>query len=530
MTTDNDPGPAVSERLYQQGFGRNIDTPHTDPPPDDDDVPPMDSPPLDEPVPLTDPVPMPTFPVDAFPTEIAGMVEAVAEATQTDSAMPGTSALSVLSACTGGHAEVEIRSGWRETLCLYTANIADSGERKSGVQQAMTKPLLDAEEGLVDTAMPAHLEAKARKQIADKAAEQATRAAASSNPDQAHEATADAIGAAAFAASIDVPPIPRLLADDITPEKVASVMAEQKGRLAIISAEGGIFDVIAGRYNGNVPNLDVWLKGHSGDPIRIDRMGRAPEYIRRPALTLGLMIQPEVLKVIAAHRVFRGRGLLARFLYARPASRVGHRATAAKPVPDDIANAYNTLVQNLASGMAEWLSDPAVLVLTDEAQKAMEDIEEAIEPTLADDGELAVLKDWGSKYAGAIARIAGILHLAEHGSDTGPMTPIAAETIKKAHRIGEYFKAAAINAFIEMGTDLSTADAVYLLGRVEKIADGGDELSERDIHQATRSRFRKKGALMEALAILVDHGYLILQQTDRATGGRPPSPRYKLRL
>jgi hypothetical protein len=36
------------------------------------------------------------------------------------------------------------------------------------------------------------------------------------------------------------------------------------GRLAIISAEGGVFDIIAGRYTNNVPNMDLWLKGHSG--------------------------------------------------------------------------------------------------------------------------------------------------------------------------------------------------------------------------------------------------------------------------
>jgi Protein of unknown function (DUF3987) len=94
------------------------------------------------------------------------------------------------------------------------------------------------------------------------------------------------------------------------------------------SAEGGVFDIIGGRYNGNVPNLDVWLKGHSGDPIRIDRKGRPPEYIPRPALTLGLMMQPDVLKSIAAQKTFRGRGLLARFMYAMPVSKVGRRATA----------------------------------------------------------------------------------------------------------------------------------------------------------------------------------------------------------
>jgi hypothetical protein len=64
------------------------------------------------------------------------------------------------------------------------------------------------------------------------------------------------------------------------------------------STEGGVFDVIAGRYNGNIPNMDVWLKGHSGDMIRVDRKGRPPEYIRKPAMTLGLMIQSDVLKAL----------------------------------------------------------------------------------------------------------------------------------------------------------------------------------------------------------------------------------------
>ena len=103
-----------------------------------------------DPIPLTQPVTIPPFPVDSLPEPIAEMVHAVSEATQTDPAMPATSALSVLSACTGGHAEIEIRGGWREPLCLYTATIAAPGERKSAVQLAMVRPLLDAERDLAD--------------------------------------------------------------------------------------------------------------------------------------------------------------------------------------------------------------------------------------------------------------------------------------------------------------------------------------------------------------------------------------------
>ena len=39
-------------------------------------------------------------------------------------------------------------------------------------------------------------------------------------------------------ATIDVPAIPRLLADDATPEAVASLLAEHDGRIAIVSRRG----------------------------------------------------------------------------------------------------------------------------------------------------------------------------------------------------------------------------------------------------------------------------------------------------
>jgi replicative DNA helicase len=479
-----------------------------------------------DPIPLTDKAEIPPFPVDSLPKPIASMVYAVAEATQTDPAMAGTAALSALSACTGGHADIEIRQGWREPLHIYTATIAAPGERKSSVQLSMVRPIHDVEEQLAEKGEGERLEAETRKQAAVKAAERARNAAASAEKDK-DAAMADAIGAAIFAESIQVPAIPRIVADDVTPEAATSLLAEQGGRLAIISAEGGIFDIIAGRYSGAIPNMDVWLKGHAGDHMRVDRKGRLPEYIRKPALTLGLMIQPSVLTSIAGHREFRGRGFLARILYARPASKVGSRKVAATPVSEEIKDAYETVVKDLASGMAGWLSDPAILMLSPDAQKAMIEIETAVEPTLAGDGELASLADWGAKYVGAIARIAGIIHLAEHGSDKGPKTPVTAVTILAAARIGAYFKANAINAFIEMGTDMGTADAVYLLDRIQHL--GLHEVSERDLHVATKSRFKKKDDLLPALDRLVDHGYLIPLPVPEPTGaGRPASPRYRV--
>lgn len=478
-----------------------------------------------EPVPLTQTVELPPFPVEAFPEPIAAMVNALAEATQTDPAMPAVSALTALAACSGGHGEIEIRPGWREPLVLYTATIAHPGERKSAVQQTMLRPLLDAEAQLRSVGVEARLEAETRKQVALKTADEARRIAARASAGQAEMDAA--IAAAQFADAIDVPAVPRLVADDVTPEAAASLLAEHGGRMAIISAEGGHFDMIAGRYSPSKnANMDIWLKGHSGDPLRVDRKGRPPEHIPRPALTLGLMIQPAVLRAIAANPQFRGRGLLARFLYAYPVSKVGHRIIGARPVPEDVETAYRETVEKLATGMAGWVGDPAILTLTEDAHQAFLAIETTIEPTLAGDGELAALADWGSKYAGAVARIAGILHLAQHGSE-GSRISIDEQTILAASRIGNYFRAAAINAFIEMGTDPITADAVYLLERIRCL--GQDEVSERDLHAATRSRFKTKANLTPALNRLVDHGYLTPQPAPKQEGpGRPASPRYRV--
>lgn len=214
-----------------------------------------------DPIPLTAQVPIPPFPVGALPGPVADMVTAVSGFTQTDPSMPAASALS---ACTGGHAEIEIRGGWREPCNLYIASIAAPGERKSAVQQLMIRPLIEVERELSDKGRDARSEAENGKQVATKTAEQQRNSAAKANGSEYAQALRDAIRAAQIAESILVPAIPRLIADDVTPEAAASLLAEQGGRLAIISAEGGVFDIIAGRYTNNVPNMDLWLKGHSG--------------------------------------------------------------------------------------------------------------------------------------------------------------------------------------------------------------------------------------------------------------------------
>lgn len=474
-----------------------------------------------DPIPLTGHKEPVAFPVDALPAPFAAMVAAVAEATQTDPAMAGTSALTVLSAVACGRAEIEARSGWREPLVLMTATVARPGERKSAVQAMMSAPVLDAEQDLAAAAEPLRIEAETTKQIAHKAAEAARMAAGKTERGDRDDKIAEAVSAASFAEGLMVPAIPRLVADDITPEAAASVLAEQGGRLAIISAEGGIFDVIAGRYSGNVPNLDVFLKGHAGDPLRVDRRGRPPEYVRRPALSIGLMIQPAVLAAIGRQQSFRGRGLLARFLFSIPTSKVGRRLAGADPVPVETAQAYEAAVESLVRALAGWASDPAILMLSEPAAAAVVEVERTIEPQLGEDGALGALADWGSKLVGAILRITALLHLGDLGADKAIRTPIPVDTLNRGIEFGAYFRAQAVSAFAEMQVDEDTAAAVYLLQRIVK--NGEATISVRDMQRAAK-RFKTRAELDVPLQRLIDTGWLIPIELKHDGPGRPPSP------
>jgi replicative DNA helicase len=467
---------------------------------------------------------LPPFPAELLPDWLAEQVFAVAEFTQTPIDLAGSLALACLSTAAGGRAEVEVRGSWREPTNLYTVVVLPPGSRKSAVFAAMVGPILSAEKALVDRTAPAIVEAELSAKVAGKAAEKAALAAANADPAGRDTLLAEATVAAMNAEAITVPAKPRLVADDITSETAASLLAEQGGRLAVLSPEGGIFATIAGRYSGT-PNLEVFLKGHAGDLMRVDRRSREAEHVDKPALTMGLAVQPEILRDIAGMPGFRGLGLLARILFAVPENTVGRRKIGADPVPVKVAADYHSGLHALVLSLAEW-TDPAVLVLAAEANERVLDIEREVEPRLAPGGAWAHVVDWGSKYTGAVVRIAGLLHLAEHPSD-GWGRSVDADTVERAALIGEYYAAHALAAFDDMGADAATRNARQVLAWIERTATSA--FTKRDAFRAVQSSQIKTVADLDpALAVLEAHGYLrpLDPPTPKRSGGRPPSPSY----
>jgi replicative DNA helicase len=484
------------------------------------------------PTPLGVAADVPAFPVEVLPGWLGDYVAAVATATQTPTDLAGMLALAVLATVAAGAVEVQPRPGWREPLCLFVAVGMDAGTRKSSVFSALTQPIAEFERQQAAATLPAITETATLRRIADQAAAAAEAAASKAPIDQQEERQAEAIARAADVANLVVPPVPRWLVDDATPEALAGLLATY-GRIALLSPEGDVFDQMAGRYNQAAgPNLGVYLKGHAGDLLKVDRRGRPPEYVERPCLTIGLAVQPEVLQGLASRPGFRGRGLLARFLYSLPASLVGRRQAGAPPVPEPVADRYTLELQTLAASLTAPASDddgPIVLALDQEAAELLLGFERDLEPRLAaGSGDLAHLAGWAAKLAGATCRLAGLLHLAGHLRD-GWARPIGADTLTSAIWLADYLIEHARAVFDLMGADPRLDDARWLLDWITRT--NRTQFTRRDAHKAApRGRFPKATDLEPALSLLQEHGYLrrVDPQPSRDPHGRgrPASPRF----
>ncbi|MDG4667819.1 YfjI family protein [Mycobacterium sp. 236(2023)] len=429
---------------------------------------------------------LPPFPVPDLPGPYAAMVDAVSAALQVDTAMVGPMALGALSAACGGTVEAEVDHDWREVSVLHLVTVAEPSERKSPALKKIIEPLHAAEKGMAEAVAPRRTEALTRKRIADARAAHAEREAAKGKPRRSDDEAPSgdpyagvdpveyAAKLAAAADEIDVPELPRLLADDVTPEALNARLAANRGRLAVISAEGGMFGTLAGRYSRGMANLDAWLKGYAGDPIIVDRLGRVGEVIDCPALTVCLTVQNAVLAEVMADKRFRGFGLHARLAISQPRSMVGHRDPVQKvSVPEHVSAAYAAALTDLARRLHEREGDPAAVKFSPEARTEIADIERRVERRLTGDGDLSGdLEAWGGKHVGRVIRIALLLHMAAHGAAGADML-VSSETVGAAWRIGEFFAAhtrAAFGVADTGGVKLSDLTASFdYLRRCERV-------------------------------------------------------------
>jgi hypothetical protein len=473
---------------------------------------------------------LPAFPVEALPHVLSEWVQAESIATQTPPDMAALLCLTVVAATIQREVVVEVRPGWIEPCSLYTVTALSSGNRKTAVLEDAKHPLREHEVKLMNDARDVVATAESELRRQRKALEAAEKKAA--NGSVADAALLREMAIELARAEEEAPHHPVLIVDDATPEAVAVVLAEQRGRVASMSAEGGVFDILAGLYarKGTTANLNVYLQAHAGETLIQHRVTRAPIRVERAALTCGYVVQPDVIAGIAGNSTFRGRGLLARFIYAVPASWVGRRNSNPPPVPETISNAYRCMVLNLAADVDRWSErgdgQPWRLHLAPEAARLLDAWMVEIETMLRDGEPLEMLRDWGGKLAGQTLRLAAAMHCIQEGL----AGQISVETLTAAVLISGWAIPHADHALRQMAAADGhvVSDAEYLWRRIQ--VNGLSVLTRRDARRLGPRRWPRAEDVDPALAELVKRGYIRLAPTTEPAGpGRPRSPVYEVR-
>jgi len=475
-------------------------------------------------IPLDD-VLLPEFPIEAFPDPLRTMVDAVANATETPVELAAMMGLATVATCCQNIFEVLATAGYSEPLSLWTVAALESGNRKTAVHLAMTEPLRVKERELCARSKLAIEKAESERATIE-ARVKALRARLANSGDSADIVPGQREIDELVARMPEIPIPPRLWAQDITPEKLGALMADNGERLALLSDAGGLFDILAGRYSNGIPNLDTFLQAHAGAPVRVDRGSRPPVVMYRPALTIGLSPQPGVLRGLTEESCFRERGLLARFLYTLPISRLGYRTGKAAPVPDGVVAPYHTIVSALLAfepGRDEYgASDPFVIRLSDDARREWCEFAERVEVSMRPQGQYEHIKDWAGKLPGAALRVAGLFHCVQHAPKQPWAVEISLKTMTDAVTVLAVLSQHALAVFDLMGED-SALDSARKLWRWIK-QGRRRTFTARDCFQHLRGTFHRMAELEPAFSVLCERGYLIPQEDQRPGPGRPSRP------
>lgn len=467
------------------------------------------------------------FPASCLPPILEDYSNQIEESLQVVNQMIGPALLGVVSICIRGEYDISPKTDWTESINLYMLVINNPSEKKSPVLKEILRPVYMYVDKENKNKSPRIIAEKLRKNILSKQIENALRTIST----KASKASKGTKGASELVTEDKILDIQTeladleengekpltVLADDFTTEALVKLLHENDEKIAVASAEGGIFGMMAGRYSTQ-PNIDIFLKGFSGEPYVSHRVSGRTETLKKPLIALLLMVQPIIATEAFNNREFRERGLLARFLYSKAGTRIGKRAYRTKAIDPKVRQAWDDLITDLLK-MSEW-DHPKTIYLSDEADQLGEEFFNEIEANLYDTYE--DMSDWIGKFFGQTMRIAGVLHVIENRMNAANVK-VSAETMKNAIEIGRYFLDHAIYVFLYSGLydPQEVKDAKYILKRME--STGAEQFSKRDLYQLCR---RKTGfetadseAFVKGLEELRKRGYIKKERI--ATGGRP---------
>lgn len=439
------------------------------------------------------------YPEEALPTTIHEAVKEVVDFIQCPLPLAASSALAHIALVSQALVDVERTSGLDGPSSLFFLTIAESGERKTSVDNKFSAAIRAWE--------------KKNKSLYDKelnkfsaqievweAKEQSILNAIKVNSKKGIDPMADEQALASHRNDKPCSPaLKSMIYTDATAEALAWELHSKFRYGGVFSSEGGaIFGGAGMQKESAMKYLSLLNIVWDGNPFKVTRKTTESFTLEDARLSINIAIQKNTLKefMCGNGKLARDTGFLARFLLSNPASTQGTRMFKAPQKDWPALASFNTKVGELLD-LIDADRPRLMLKLSESAYRQWVEFHNEIETQLADNMDFTLIKDVASKAADNCARLAAVFHVFENG----PYGEIDDDNIKRAAKIVEwhlYQTKKFLYGSITM-TEESDSDILkkWLIKECRK--KGASSIKYSNILQSGPSRLRNKDALMSAI-------------------------------
>lgn len=446
---------------------------------------------VEEAPPPPDPLRREGIPPEPFPTPALGPIlapalEALQRTVQAPAPLIAQSLLGVASLVAQPHANVII-DGRVMPLSLFLITIGASGERKTGIDALVLKPVMVRQRELVDSYKVLLADHKNAVRVWEQAESAAIKEKVTDlgKVRQARQEKAKALES--LGESPEPPLLPNLLAGDPTSEGLFKLFANGQPSLGLFSDEGALF--VGGHAlarDARLRTIGALSKLWDGRPLDRVRGGDGASILYDRRLSLHLMMQPLVAAELLNDPIYQDQGFLARVLMAWPETTAGTRLYVANDPYTEAAmgrywQALTTLLyrpHSLREGTRNELT-PRHLPLSADAKAQWVLYFDAIERELGAGGRLEAIRGFASKAAEHTARLAAVLALIANPD----ITEIDLKSVQRGILLMEYYVTEALRIHDAGVADPELQLAQKLLDWLHNLKDK-DGKSERYIHLA----------------------------------------------
>lgn len=301
----------------------------------------------------------------------------------------------------------------------------------------------------------------------------------------------------------------KMLYEDSTSEALFLGLYQNISSAGLISSEGG--GVLAGRaFNDLAKQNALW----SGDALVVDRVS-VDSYKLVARLTTSLMVQE---KLFSAYMVkhgeqSRGSGLWARFLACYPISTQGERLIIEGDVSWRSCEKFSARIREVLEESVPFLACPEkprlVVRFSRQAARKWVEIFNEIESEIKPGGKYFGVGDHASKLADNIARVAALFSYFENG-----IGEISLGTLNSAMDLCFWYSDEFLRLFTPASPEEIDVRALQSFLQ-EKRNEGQRFVPKNSILQLARGRVRKVKYLNPAIEVLSGQGKISLRKFNR---------------